>query len=74
MSINLIIKLAIDIVFFGTLWFGDSNKKWLAGSIEQWINERIVIFMNITKTVKIVGKVFMIIADAIAVGQMIIKK
>lgn len=34
MTINLIIKLAIDIVFFGTLWFGDSNKKWLAGSIE----------------------------------------
>lgn len=30
--------------------------------------------MNITKTVKIVGKVFMIIADVIAVGQMIIKK
>ncbi len=30
--------------------------------------------MNITKTVKIVGKIFMIIEDTIAVGQMIIKK
>lgn len=26
MSINLIIKLAIDIVFFGTLWFGAQIK------------------------------------------------